>query len=436
MTTRRADYFLQIFKTIGAPLVGAALSRAQGEGADPKAVAASVAELLTKSVQLGIDIGALAELEKQGDKAESARIAMTGLAGDMLGGWYALQGKMPEPADLQRITEGLRTVKEFTANFEASDQATMRLESIKAKGQDVDALQSQIQIFHGFIPVIEALTTFPLAQSGAQTVQDIVENLTQKVAPVAAAIAGQDDQSKRLERGLLACAASLYAQCHEAEGQAALAQSQPLSPERIWQRFDVQLQILEALSQSIVPGDSAPAPTAAPPPPASPASPPPPASPSPPPPPAAEEPEKKPQIFSGPIQQPAEDLSPPESAITPPPAPQTPPPPPVQSEPPPAAGGNPMSFFTKKPADETEAPPPPQESPPQAPPPPPVQAAPTPEAEPPPPIPQEEIPPPPAEPPHGQDADAQDDDSSSSTGGNPMSFFTKKKSDDGEEGGS
>lgn len=444
MMARRTDYFLQIFKTIGAPLVGAALSRAQeGAGLDPKAIAQPVAELLTKSVQLGIDLGALVELEKQGEKSESARIAMTALAGDMLGGWFALQGKMPEPADMQRITEGLRTVKEFSATFEASPEATLRLETLKPKGQAVDALQSQMQLFTAFVPVIEALTSFPVGDDPKAAVQLIMPRLSEKVAALAAEIT-PDDPDKAAQRALMGCVASLYAQCHEAEGQAAQMQGRPLALDGVWARFDVQFDILEALTYSIVPsavGAAVPVPPAAPPvqmpieasapPPASPE--PPPAAPPPPPPvveppaqPAAEAP--KPQIFSAPIQQPVEETpAPPAEPVVTPPAFTAPPavePPPAPPEPPPsvppaAAAGNPMSFFSKKP-DAADTPPAnaPSVQEPAAPPP--QQPIEPPPAAPP----VEQTPPPPPTAPPAE---------SNQAAANPMSFFTKKDSEEGDE---
>ena len=455
MTTQQTEYFLQIFKTIGAPLVGAALSRV-GDGQDaPKAVAQTVAELLTKSVQLGIDIGAIVALEKQGDKAESARIAATGMAGDMLGGFYALQGKLPEAADLQRITEGLRAVKDFSATFEASPEATLRLESIKAKGQAVDALQSQIQVLSAFVPVIEALTNFPLGADPNADMQAITQTLTQRVTPIAQALSS-DDPDNIMARGLMAGAAGLYAQCHEAVG--AQAAGQPLDVQKVWQRFDSQLQILEALARSIVPGA---APQSAPPQPVSPdsaqdagAAPdatsslsPPQAPVAPPPVPPASLPaapdaeQRKPQIFSAPIKSPVEQMaSPPQSESIVPPVPPVqsadepslPPDVPEvpaesvapsenklsESEAPPSSTGaaNPMSFFSAKPSAEErppevpQAPEPPVDMPPVSPPP-----SSLPPQEPPESAPDEESAPPPAPP------------------GNPMSFFTKKdQSEDGD----
>lgn len=432
MTTQQTEYFLQIFKTIGAPLVGAALSRVQDGQDAPKVVAQTVAELLTKSVQLGIDIGAIVELEKQGDKAESARIATTGMAGDMLGGFYALQGRLPEVADMQRITEGLRAVKEFSATFEASADATLRLESIKAKGQAVDALQSQIQVLSAFVPVIEALTNFPLGADPKADMQSIAQTLTQRVTPIAQSLMPSDPDNI-MARGLMAGAANLYAQCHEAIG--AQSAGQPLDSAKIWQRFDTQLQILEALAQSIV-SDGAPAPSAASaspvsPPPASAASPVPPASPpvfsqpapaeKPPEAPATEQPVKKPQIFSAPVKSPVEQMAAPPTPPVDPPAEAAPVSPPVESPSSPpaeqsasssssAAGANPMSFFAAKPPAE-ERPPAATEQAPPSPVVPPVEQAPE-QASP-------------------QEPEAPKETPPAATG-NPMSFFTKKNQD--EEG--
>ena len=371
----RTDYFLQILESIGAPLMVPVL--AQGEKA-PEDIAKHMAELLAQSVQASIALGPLIDIDKLGDQSDSARVALAGLSAHMIAALYQHLGHMPAESDIKKLKDGLEATIAFADNFTASPESTMRLETIKAGGQTVDAPQSLVQVMNSFLPVIQAVSAFSFGQPEAKLISDIAARLTTKAEEIAKThfTSHSGDDLKAVERGILQALATIYAAAHDAEtkrlNSTADREKTEASLETVWKEFDTQVQIVEALTQTLATGtsggDVAPTAEAAPTPVTE--TPPPPSSP----PPAAE-----------------------EAPASPPPA---------------GSVGNPMSFFTPPGADdeaeEAPSPPPATETPPPSPPTPPAE---TPAAEKP----------------------ADTDDKPAGQAGNPMSFFSAPKSDDGDE---
>ena len=429
MASQKTDYFVHVFQALGAPLVQASLAHATASGADLKAIAQTVAELLTKSVQSGIDLGALVQIEQQGEKAESGRVVLTALAAQMIGEFYAQSKKLPEATDLQAIVDGLKTVMDLTQSFEASPEAIMRLEALNTGQGQADHLQSKIELIAACAPIVQVISSMPMGKEPKEAAKTVAEKITARTNMI---IGASPDQDQHMKRDVLTALAELYVQVHKAE-----AQKPAPSFDQAIQDFETQADLVHALSHSIVSADeAAPAPAT---------------------PPATDNPITPPPVSPPPTEQPA--------------APPPPPPPPVQEQPPvappqqpPAEDGsassapsNPMGFFAKKPAQEDVSPP----AAPPPPPPPPVQEQPpaTPTQQPPeqpqapavfdqpiqtpqeppaeqppaivPPATDNPITPPPQEPP-AVSPEQPPAEKEKPAGANPMSFFTKKDTDDDE----
>lgn len=365
----RTDYFLKILETIGVPLMSAIVAKGDGQS---ETTAQHMAELLTKSVEASIGLGPLVELEKLGDQTDSVRVALAGLASQVLADLYQESGTVPQTADINRIRDGFQAVITFADNFTASDDAVMRLSALDADGHSVDAPQSQVQYIKSFVPVIRAVAEFSFGKPGPQLLADIASRLSAKAQEIRAAQFGAEgtpDDHKRIERGIVSALADLYASCHVAETQRLSADTQSddsaASFDKVWDAFDLQAQILEALVQTIVPGG---APVAAETPVAAPASP-----------------------IAGIGKKPDAEAAPPLAAPT------------TKAAPPPS-GGNPMSFFSA-PSDDDDEPAAKAEEQPAAP------------ATPP--------PAPATEEPAKDESKDESDKGSGDAGGNPMSFFKK-----------
>ncbi len=371
---QRNAYLIQIIEKIGTPLLTAVLRKNSGE---IKEDAQNVAGLLSKTVQLSIDLGHMIEIEKSSpDEIESLRVAMAGLAGPMIANHYEQNAKIPGENEIKKLTSALEAVMTFSDNFSPSEDHVIRLENMKANGTPADAFQINIQYVQAFVPIADVVASFPFGQPEKKLMQDVADRINSKARQIREDAFGDalDAQQKKLcELALVKSLADLYASCHKAEMDKLMAMQDPDAGaqqsglQALWQDFDTRAEILATLAQNIAPnaggGTIAPktAPEAAPAtvqqPPAQPEQP-------------AAQPADQGQTGAASGNPMAMFSKPKEGGETPPPAAappqqQTPPaaapqPPPQQEQP--AAqpeekkqeSGSPMAFFKSPPKDENE----------------------------------------------------------------------------------
>lgn len=332
---QRAQYFLQVLEKIGSPLLSAVIENPATEPAQAEE-AQTIASLLARTVQASIDIGKTINFAALGEQGDSLRLALAALASGIISSQYKTSGKMPAEADIKRFTTALQAVLTFSDNFTADTQATERLNQLHATGAPADALQMTVQFIQAFVPVVNAVGTFSFGQNEQTMVMEVAQRLLGSATSIAASIPGarSEMQQRAAELAMVRALAQLYAASHKAETTRLMTlsedQRQPhgSSIDRVWQSFDLRLQMLTQLASSILQPDKGsasasgteklkPAATVMPEVKA---------------PPAPPESAAKPAIFSSPA------------------PPQTPAPPPATS----TTAQNPLSMFAKKP--ETPAP--------------------------------------------------------------------------------
>lgn len=412
---KRATFLVQILDKIGAPLLAAIEGFRDEETQDSEVQQAqTVAALLAKAVQMSVQLSQNMDLSGSEEDADSVRLGLAALVGPILAETYKATQKIPDDADMTRITKALEAVLSFSDNFAPSKTHIARLQSLEDNQVHSDEDQNTIYVMQALLPVVDAVAEFPFGQAETALVQQIAGKLQEDARILTEAILRQDEvdnaKAKYVELMALRSLAKVYAECHKAQTKKLIAAGGDATPslDPVWQNYDIKRGMLETIAGSVLPGgaqgivsSSAGAGVA-------------PQSIqepqqqplqqveqsyTPPPPPPQQQPVQEqapqPQVQAAPVQQPA-----------PPPAQQPDQQPAAQSGAP--QEGNPMAFFGKKPEAQPQsatpqpmAPPPP---PPPAPPPPPVQQQ--------PPIQQPAQSAPPAD-------------------GNPMAFFKKKQDDSG-----
>jgi hypothetical protein len=381
---QRAEYLLQVLEKLGTPLM-ASIMQAPGRLAtdDVHKDAQRMAELLAKTTQASIEMSRAIDFGSAADGGDSLRVALAALASGLIGTYYKHSGKPPADNDLKKMSAALQTVLAYSENFMPGADAAVRMENLQAKGQPVDPQQTGLQYIHAFVPVVNAVTSFPFGQPEQKLIMDVASKLVQRAMEMRESLfpnAAPADQ-KRIELSILGVLTNIYAACHDAETARLMSLTEEqrtmagLGMDTVWKNFELRIGIVEALSRTLVPGSGqaagggaskgpAPAQQQA----------------APPPPPAA-----APPVYT---QAPVQPVQPPPQQA--PPVFQQPAPPP-QAAPP---AGNPMSMFSKKPEGDDQSPPP-AAPPPYTPPPAAGQ---------------------PANPPPAQDS-----------GNSPMGFFKKKE---------
>ncbi|MEO5367313.1 MAG: hypothetical protein H7831_13390 [Magnetococcus sp. WYHC-3] len=355
---QRAEYLLQILETIGSPLMKAVT--VANPAATDQASAQTMAILLGKTVEASIELGNIMDINPAEAQDDTLRVALAGLAGPLVAGQYTARGKIPESPDIKKITSALQAVLTFSDNFAPTPETVERLKNLPAKGQSVDAYQTQIQYMQAFIPVIEAIAAFPFGQAEAKLIVDVSDRLIKKSVELRETLLpniADEAVEKRAELGLLRALATLYSGCHGAETEKALNVDEDhrmqVSIDSVWKAFDMRATMLESLAAKMVwitpasgkagsGGGVQPAPIAAP-------APPPAAAPVTPPPPPPSAPPAGGQNPMSMFAKPKADAPPPAAPPAAPPTTPPPPPPPPQDNSSQSGGtpGNPMSFFKK-----------------------------------------------------------------------------------------
>jgi hypothetical protein len=260
---------LNILEKVGAPLVRAMLAVPSGAAAAASSAANDqarlLADLLEKSAHAGIALAGRMSLPTRSDEADSVRLALTGLAARLLGGFYRDSGRLPGEQEADRLLSTLEALLSFAGGFSGAADAADRLKSLdpmQAFALDesgIDAL-----FLKAFVPVVNAVGAFSFGRADRRLVQDIAEHLTAEARRIAAhspAAAQESDRGRRRrELAVLSALTDLYAECHKTQtrrlmtldgaARAALAGENggllPMDP--VWSAFASGVRMLEVLA--------------------------------------------------------------------------------------------------------------------------------------------------------------------------------------------
>jgi len=454
----KSQYYLKILETIGSPLLRSVLAAANADGAGDEKAAQELASLLSRSVQLSIQMGQDFDFSKGSDQGDALRVALAALAAPIVAESYSRTGKALSEQESAKIAGVLNSVLTFSDNFAPGEEAADRLSNLKADGAPVDGAQADIQYMDAFLPIVQEIAEFSFGQQESKIALDVADKLVKRAVEIREArlpSLPDADAQKRAEVAILRNLAQLFASCYRATVQSlsGAAESGGDVPgiEAVWEAFDKQSALLDLMVASLLDdqaqgqGQSAGGASAVQPAqaqeaqpqqaqePASP--PPPPAQEAPAEPPApveipkepeggSEAPPQKPAIFSGMPQ--ASEPKPEEPAAAEPETPAAPlqeeqpsapqPPPQEEKQAAPAGGANPMAMFAKPKEESSDGGSAAASEPAQPVQPEPEQTPPAEEAPP-------EQPPPAAPPPAQEPEETKDEGGDSGQEGNPMSFF-------------
>lgn len=343
MSVSRARFASAILEKLGAPLVGAACGPAArpdepDDESAPRRAAGRVAELLGKSVQLGIQLASGMGL-REGGEDDSVRLALTALAAGLVADQYRQTGRVPGDAELRRLSTGIEAVLTFSDSFAPAADGIARLDA--AGGVPPfpgDESQAALWYVAALAPVTAAVAAFPFGRPEKMLAQDIAGRLVARAAGMAAALGGNGDEKtrKRAELALLGPLARIYVDCHREQtarlmamddkARAALAQGGDgaLPMDAVWDAFEMRAEMAQTLAAATAQGGRGGGSGG----------------------PAA------PSVSSAPVSSPPVSSAPVSSSSVSPPVPPSAPPAAENPAPPPSGG--PMSFFKpgmKKPAD-------------------------------------------------------------------------------------
>lgn len=259
----KEQYFTQILEKLGTPLLHS-VAASVGNQASDEEQAKIVAELLSRSVQMSIEMGQSFNFADLSDHGDSVRVALATLAGPLVAKQYQQSGRMPTEADLKKVTTVLQSVLTFSENFSPSVENAQRIADLKAKGEAVDAAQADLQYIEAFVPVVQAVSGFSFGQPENKLALDIADRLVKRAVEMREAqfshVTNSDEQ-KRIEVVIAGAQADLYAACHRAVMDEAIKAAEsggtPPGIEAVWTQFDLRSAMLESLVQGVLGGDKA-----------------------------------------------------------------------------------------------------------------------------------------------------------------------------------
>lgn len=263
----RSAYLFQILEKIGAPLLAAADSRTGG--ADTQAEATLVAELLTRAVQAGVELATAMDIRESGPESESVRLALTSLAGPLVGGHYQNTGRVPTDAEITKLVTALSATLTFADNFSPAAGNTARLSALNTDTPPVDDTQVMMQCLQSLTPLVQVIAAYPFGRPERKMVQDVTERLVRQAGTMALRLLpGTNNPSdlKQAELVLVRAMAPLYCAAHNSEtrrvmaldenarNQAAQTSGGVMPLDTLWQDFDRQVAMLDILAQSLLTG--------------------------------------------------------------------------------------------------------------------------------------------------------------------------------------
>jgi hypothetical protein len=252
---------ITLFEKMGVPLINAisAVEMWQkmdsAEETDLEAehikYATNLASLLNRTVSLSTALSDKLELPVQ--KNHKHRLDVAAVSTLMVAHQYALTAKIPEEADIAKMTDSMQSVLSFADYFSSSADV------MEASSLSSEALMAQC--LDAVVPLAHTVERFSFGKQGKALLSDILDQLGKRVTDLAKAL-GQDMDERAINAQkiqIFKSSAQLFTLCYEGEMNA-LVQSHVTTdtatastPEdqdvdqalgRIWTNFDARVDLL------------------------------------------------------------------------------------------------------------------------------------------------------------------------------------------------
>lgn len=261
---QRTAFLIQVLEKIGAPLT-AAVTLSTPANLTPEGSrqdAQRVAELLNRSVQLGLTLADGMSVRDDEGQADGIRLSLASFASPLIAGHFAAMGKAPTEADLRRYSTSLQAVLTFADTFTPAADTTLRLQNLES-GPGDEALIS-VQIMQAFTPVLMAVSDYAFGKPENKLIQDVGVRILEKAVELRSDLFGKDmppKQAKQIELYILRALCGLYVSCHLAETRRLGAMdpqsrdammATPDAIDQVWKNFNMRAEMLRVLGGRII----------------------------------------------------------------------------------------------------------------------------------------------------------------------------------------
>lgn len=269
MIDQRTQFLIQVLEKIGGPLT-AAVTMLPADGDNTPKDAKRVAELLNRSVQLGLSVAEGMNVRDE-SQADGVHLALAAFSSPLIAGQYMMSGRVPGDLEIRRLSGALQAVLTFADTFSPAADSTLRLENSEAGTAPADEALIHVQMLTAFSPVFQVVASYTFGRQENKLIHDIATRLVERAAVLREQVFGNNLPQKRarqVDLVLLKVLAGLYASAHAAETQRLMALGDAarsshggagMSMDGVWAAFDKGAEMARIVAEQIVPeGDSVP----------------------------------------------------------------------------------------------------------------------------------------------------------------------------------
>lgn len=259
MIDQRTQFLIQILDKIGGPLTAAVAAGPHIESESDSAQ--RVAELLNRSVQLGLSVAQQMNVRDAG-QADGVHLSLAAFSGPLMAGQYIVSGKVPSESDIKKLTTSLQAVLTFADNFTPAIDSTQRLQKSDAVSHLNDDALIYAQTLNAFAPVIQVVSEYAFGKPEGKLILDIASRLMDQVTPLREHLFGPDLSDELRHQAdiiLMKTLCGLYAAIHGGETRRLMAlpdqarSSITVSMDPVWEGFDRQLAMVKLIAEQLVP---------------------------------------------------------------------------------------------------------------------------------------------------------------------------------------
>lgn len=263
----RTAFLIQVLEKIGTPLAAAvtALPPAQASGTPDAVVrqdAQRVAELLNRSVQLGLSVAEGMNV-RDAAQADGVHLSLAAFASPLISSLFMTGGgKVPGDAEIRRLSASLQAVLTFADNFTPAADSTLRLENLAPGQTPADEHLIYVQMLQAFSPVLQVIGEYAFGKPENRLLQDVASRLMIRAEDVRKAMFGPGLPPKAARQAdlvVLNMLASLYATSHRTEMLRLMGLDDKaraaavVSTDNVWTLFDQRVEMVRVLAAQIVP---------------------------------------------------------------------------------------------------------------------------------------------------------------------------------------
>lgn len=258
---QRTQFLIQVLEKIGGPLTSAAtilpVKGDDGSAQDAK----RVAELLNRSVQLGLSVAEGMNVRDE-SQADGVHLSLAAFSSPLIAGQYMATGRVPGDLEIRRLSGALQAVLTFADSFTPAADSTLRLQNTDAGSSPADEALIHVQMLTAFAPVFQVVAGYAFGRQENKLIQEIATRLTARAETMRTQLFGDAlpiKEAKQAELILLKVLCGLYAAAHANETQRLMTlpdndrSTTSVSVDGVWTLFDRSADMARVVAESIIP---------------------------------------------------------------------------------------------------------------------------------------------------------------------------------------